>query len=349
MKEQKTKKLLPKLSVCIPVYNGIKTIERAISSVLKIKNINFELVIIDNKSTDGTFEYIESISKTQDVIKLYRNKVNIGFALNYYECILKAKGEYITFCGADDIMEEAGVNLMIEFLDENSHLGIASGEIWIDSNNFFQKKYRSNFGFDKRVIYESGVEAATHWLLNSSISSIGGYFIRSKSMKNCTIKIPSDTFYPMLYLARSVCMSYAVANVPFVCLSQTFTSEILQMANKQYLNLQSAHNFLEIFDEIIFNFEVTKILNFEEIKDNINSQVIDSLTNNLISYATFGGYVNGINLIKIIYPRLIKSKNNFKFYFYSMVVVCTHPIILKNLLFIFRKNRSFLGKILKIK
>jgi len=339
----------PKVSVCIPVYNGIKTIEFAISSVLKIQNITFELVIVDNNSTDGTFEFVNNASTFDSRIKCYRNSKNIGFPLNYFECLFKAEGQYVTFCGADDKIDEEGLNSMINLLDENVDLGILSGEILIQSDNNNQLKYLSNFGTGEFVVYKAGIDAITNWLLNSSISSIGGYVIRRKVINDCVFDVPDDTFYPMLYLARSICMKFSVANVPFVCLHQTFTTGLLQLANKQYLSLKSALNYLNIFDELLLMIRSNNSLDFELSRNKIDAQVADSLINNLVSYAAFGGYINGLKLIFLIYPRIKNSTNKLKFFIYSFLVLTIPAILLKRLLFIFRKNRYYLGKFLHIK
>ena len=71
--------MIPAVSVIMPVYNGEKFIKRAIESVL-IQQVDFELIIIDDCSTDRTPEIIKSIAGHRSDIIVFRNECNMGAA-----------------------------------------------------------------------------------------------------------------------------------------------------------------------------------------------------------------------------------------------------------------------------
>src|SRR5579883_1951770 len=91
------------ISVCLPVFNGEKFLLEAIGSVLEQTYSNFELVIIDDCSTDASVEIIESFARMDERIRFYRNTSRLGLFANYNECMLKADGEYIKPFAQDDV------------------------------------------------------------------------------------------------------------------------------------------------------------------------------------------------------------------------------------------------------
>ena len=90
------------LSVCIPTYNGERFIGRTVKSVLDQTLADYELVIVDDCSTDGTWRQLSAIQDTR--IRLWRNDVNLGFAGNWNKAVGLAKGSYIKLLCQDDII-----------------------------------------------------------------------------------------------------------------------------------------------------------------------------------------------------------------------------------------------------
>jgi glycosyltransferase involved in cell wall biosynthesis len=86
----------------MPVYNEIAHIDAAVASVLSQDHPNFELVIVDNQSTDGTYEKLIEYSRQDDRIRLYHNDENNGFIGNSNKAYSLARGEYIVILHGDD-------------------------------------------------------------------------------------------------------------------------------------------------------------------------------------------------------------------------------------------------------
>ena len=91
---------LPKVSVCVPVYNSADTIERTIDSVLAQTYTDFECVVVDNDSSDATVERILGYRDRR--IRLVRNETNLGMVGNHNKCVRVARGELIQFVHGDD-------------------------------------------------------------------------------------------------------------------------------------------------------------------------------------------------------------------------------------------------------
>lgn len=107
----------PRISVVMPLYNNAKFIEESVESVLQQTYKNFELIIIDDCSKDGSIKRIE---KYQDPrIKIIRNNKNIGVAKSLNKGLGIAKGEYIARCDSDDVNLPQRLNKQLKFLSKH--------------------------------------------------------------------------------------------------------------------------------------------------------------------------------------------------------------------------------------
>jgi nucleoside-diphosphate-sugar epimerase/glycosyltransferase involved in cell wall biosynthesis len=117
---------IPSVTVCIPVYNCQAYIAQAIESVLSQTFSDFELLIVDNASTDGTMEVIARY--TDPRIRLIRNKVNIGLEGNWNKAVTEARGKYVKLLPADDFLYPKCLETQIEVFErpKNASLAIVS-------------------------------------------------------------------------------------------------------------------------------------------------------------------------------------------------------------------------------
>jgi glycosyltransferase involved in cell wall biosynthesis len=113
---------MPKVSVTIPTYNRGYIVKQAIDSVLAQNFKDFEILIIDDGSTDSTKQVVESI---QDVRLRYFYKENGGVSSARNLGLSKASGQYVAFLDSDDIWPEDFLKVMTERLDENPDFDLA--------------------------------------------------------------------------------------------------------------------------------------------------------------------------------------------------------------------------------
>ena len=112
------------LSICIPTYNRsdyvIKTL-RNFDNQLKSLNLTrvFEIIISDNNSTDDSKKKIIDYIGNKPYIKYYRNNENVGFGRNIERLSIIAKGEYLWFCGDDDLYASDIVESIYSILSKN--------------------------------------------------------------------------------------------------------------------------------------------------------------------------------------------------------------------------------------
>lgn len=93
-----------KISVIIPAYNSSKYIKRVVTSVLLQTYENFELVIVDDCSTDNTVELVESFADKR--IKIVKHQHNTGAGVARQSGLKEATGEFIMFIDSDDYVKD---------------------------------------------------------------------------------------------------------------------------------------------------------------------------------------------------------------------------------------------------
>lgn len=94
----------PKISVIVPVYNAEKHLRRCVDSILAQRYTDFELLLIDDGSTDGSGRICDDYAKTTgDKIQVF-HKPNGGVSSARNLGLENSHGEWVTFCDADDFV-----------------------------------------------------------------------------------------------------------------------------------------------------------------------------------------------------------------------------------------------------
>lgn len=116
---------MPKVSLGLPVFNGENFIRQAIESILAQTYRDFELVISDNCSTDGTREICDKYRLADRRIRLLVNPMNMGAGWNQNRVMQLAEGEYFKLCAHDDILHPRMLERCVEALDRNPAASLA--------------------------------------------------------------------------------------------------------------------------------------------------------------------------------------------------------------------------------
>jgi len=122
------------ISIIIPCYNGAAFIAEAIESVQAQSHKNWELIVIDDASTDGSINIVKEYCGDKR-INILNNKINLGIAKTKNRGIAKSKGEFLAFLDQDDIWEDNKLELQAKRLDLDAAIGVVcSGMLFTDSN-----------------------------------------------------------------------------------------------------------------------------------------------------------------------------------------------------------------------
>lgn len=108
------------VSIIIPNYNGKEYLENCFSSLLKLNYLNYEIVLVDNDSKDGSIEFTK---KNYPQIKVIQNKENLGFAeannIGYHN----AGGNYILFLNNDTTIDPNFLSILVEEIEKDKYIG----------------------------------------------------------------------------------------------------------------------------------------------------------------------------------------------------------------------------------
>jgi GT2 family glycosyltransferase len=133
----------PKVSVCVPVYNGAQYIRDCINSILSQSFSDFELIFINDASTDNSKEIIYSFSDPR--IKYFENERNLGLIGNWNKCLELSNGYYVCIFHQDDVMSPDNLEKKVALLELEKRVGLVfSDTLVIDpakrivSNHWFE-------------------------------------------------------------------------------------------------------------------------------------------------------------------------------------------------------------------
>lgn len=128
------------ISIIIVNYNTLELTKNTIQSILdKTKEINYEIILIDNDSNDGSKEFF-STSNYKKVIKFIKSNQNLGFGKANNLGINIAKGKYIFLLNSDTLLINNAIKILHEFMEENLNVGICGANLY-DENKLPTHSY----------------------------------------------------------------------------------------------------------------------------------------------------------------------------------------------------------------
>lgn len=129
----------PFISVVMCAYNTKSFIQKAVDSILNQSYKNWELIIVDDCSTDGTREWLKTFENNQQV-RLFLQEKNAGYVASKNFGISQAKGDYITQCDSDDYFDYDLLEKQVEVISNHQDVNIvACGFHYIDMDGSIRK------------------------------------------------------------------------------------------------------------------------------------------------------------------------------------------------------------------
>lgn len=107
----------PRVSVGLPVYNGGSLLQESLDSLMAQTFTDFELVISDNASTDGTSALCQALAERDPRVRYHRNATNMGGTHNHNRVVELSRGEYFRWASHDDLLEPTFLEKTVAVLD----------------------------------------------------------------------------------------------------------------------------------------------------------------------------------------------------------------------------------------
>ena len=115
----------PLLSIAIPTYNGSKTIKDLLDSIASQMDERFEVLVINNCSTDNTLQIVESYKDRLSNLRIINQSTNVGPDANFLDCFKKAEGKYVHLISDDDVYIENSIAKILDVLSGNDDISLA--------------------------------------------------------------------------------------------------------------------------------------------------------------------------------------------------------------------------------
>ena len=144
------KNAIPKISIVVLTYNNLDFSKKCIHSIIdKTAYPNYELIVVDNASEDGTKDYLKALQETNPDVKVILNKSNIGFAAGNNVGIQASVGDYIVLLNNDTIVTRGWLTALSKHLENDEKLGMC-GPVTNSIGNEAKIKvdYHDNQGLD---------------------------------------------------------------------------------------------------------------------------------------------------------------------------------------------------------
>lgn len=185
------------------VYNGMPYLKEAVASILNQIYKNFEFIIVDDASTDSSWQYLKSLKDKR--IKLINNPKNLGLAASLNKGLKVTKGDYIARMDADDISLPNRLKTQIDFLKKNTKVDVCG--TWVRKINEKGEK----IGLEKRPTGDLSIKRHLGWypsIIHPTMMAKKSFF---EKLKGYDPKYDFAEEYELLMRARK---NFNMANIP---------------------------------------------------------------------------------------------------------------------------------------
>ena len=140
---------MTRLTIAIPNFNGGKKLKKAIISckLIKIPQDEFDILVVDNKSTDNSLEIVDELKKEFPNLRLIKNQDNVGRIQNWNACIKNCNSKYITFLFINDLISKHNnIDQILEILDSDDSISLSLSPVIKKENatEYVKRKYFDN-------------------------------------------------------------------------------------------------------------------------------------------------------------------------------------------------------------
>ena len=167
------------VSVIMGIYkmvNKESIVKLAIDSILNQTYKDFEFIICDDGSNDGTYEMVKNLIKKDNRVILIRNEENKGLAYSLNHCLSVAKGKYIARMDADDISMPNRFEKQVKFLDEHLEYAVVGcNMIYINENGIWGNRILAEEPSKKSFLFTSPFAHPTVIMRKEILNILNGY------------------------------------------------------------------------------------------------------------------------------------------------------------------------------
>lgn len=177
---------MPKISVIMGAYNiaSLANFDHAMQSVLKQSETDFEFVICDDGSTDGTYDLLTEYARRDSRIKLIRNPQNQGLASALNHCLSVASGMYIARQDADDYSNQKRLKKQVSYLEEHTEIGfVGSNVLLFDETGIWGGRNFPEYPKKKDFLFTAPFVHGSLLFRSETLKAAGGYRVAKETRR----------------------------------------------------------------------------------------------------------------------------------------------------------------------
>ena len=218
------------ISIVMPVYNGEKYLKQSIESVIHQTYKNWELIIVNDCSTDKSRSIMQYYANEDERINIIDNEINLKVAQSLNKGFQNAKGKYFTWTSDDNLYKPDALKELSFFLDNNPDIGLVySNEDVVDSELNYVKEGRLN---PQMLLYADCI-GASFMYRKEVADKIGGYDPEMFLVDDYDYWIRVSKHYKIAHLDRNIYIYRMHPN--------NLTTTKKEECNKQLYNLRRKH------------------------------------------------------------------------------------------------------------
>ncbi|MCX6278694.1 MAG: glycosyltransferase family A protein [Bacteroidetes bacterium] len=167
----------PLVSVLMTTYNREKYLDQAVESVLASSYKNFELIIVDDQSKDRSLTIAESYAERDPRVKVVLNEKNLGDYPNRNKAASLAKGKYLKYVDADDMIYPNGLDVLVAGMEKFPEAGFGLGSLQQDKFRIFpflltpEEAYKRHY-FEQQLFHKAPLSAI---IRKDAFDAVGGF------------------------------------------------------------------------------------------------------------------------------------------------------------------------------
>jgi glycosyltransferase involved in cell wall biosynthesis len=207
----------PLVSVIIPVHNRPRELQRAVESVLAQTYANYEIIIVDDCSTDNTFEVVQKLEQKDSRIHGFRNEKNGGGAYTRNQGIARSRGTLVAFLDSDDEWLPEKLDHQIRLLEKcDSHTVIST--YFVLRNRYKFKRFGEKSiltGNIREQLLKGHFNTLPSCMLlpKEFLNKIGGFSSDLQSMQDYDLWMKLSEFYTLECVPEYLVQIHTDANV----------------------------------------------------------------------------------------------------------------------------------------
>jgi glycosyltransferase involved in cell wall biosynthesis len=202
------------LSVCVPAFNGAPYIGAALTSVLAQTFGDFELLVVDDGSTDGTREVVEGLRDAR--LRVIGHRFRLGLVANWNRCLELSRGRYVTVFHQDDLMAPDNLEEKVRFLDTERGVGFVHSAVeqidadgglvstsWSDPPGPDHEGRHEGIAYFRRLVSGANVVCAPSVVMRrAAVERVGGFDPRLPFTADWEMWLRLALFHDVGYVAR---------------------------------------------------------------------------------------------------------------------------------------------------